>query len=255
MSSGEPLLRVDRLKVKVEDKDVLRGVSLSVREGELHAVMGPNGSGKSTLAYTIAGKPGYSVVGGTIRYKGEDILGLEPEERALKGIFLGFQEPPPLPGVRLSTLMMVAVNKRMGVESLTKAADPRVYQRLISSLERVGLSAEYAHRELHVGFSGGEKKRAEIAQVLVLNPDLVILDEPDSGLDIDGVRVVAEIINELREKGKGILLITHYARLLRFVVPDAVTVLVDGEVAASGGPELAQAIEEKGYSALTPRGG
>jgi len=255
VSSGEPLLRVDRLKVKVEDKDVLRGVSLSVREGELHAVMGPNGSGKSTLAYTIAGKPGYSVVGGTIRYKGEDILGLEPEERALKGIFLGFQEPPPLPGVRLSTLMMVAVNKRMGVESLTKAADPRVYQRLISSLERVGLSAEYAHRELHVGFSGGEKKRAEIAQVLVLNPDLVILDEPDSGLDIDGVRVVAEIINELREKGKGILLITHYARLLRFVVPDAVTVLVDGEVAASGGPELAQAIEEKGYSALTPRGG
>jgi len=244
------LLEVRSLHVDVEGKRVLRGVDLTLRQGEIHAVMGPNGSGKSTLAYTIAGRPGYEVVEGDILLEGESIVDLEPEERALKGVFLGFQEPPPLPGVRLSSLVVAAVNKRMGVESLSRAADPKVFGRLVAALQRVGLTAEYAQRELHVGFSGGEKKRVEVAQALVLDPKVVILDEPDSGLDIDGVRVVASIIRDLRESGKGVLLITHYARLLQYVKPDRVTVLVDGRVAARGGPELAEEIERKGYGAV-----
>ncbi len=244
------LLEVRNLHVDVEGKRVLKGVNLTLRPGEVHAVMGPNGSGKSTLAYTIAGRPGYEVVEGDILVEGESIIKLEPEERALKGIFLGFQEPPPLPGVRLSNLIVAAVNKRMGVESLSRAADPRIFRRLVEALQKVGLGPEYAQRELHVGFSGGEKKRAEVAQALVLDPKIVILDEPDSGLDIDGVRVVATIIKELRDSGKGILLITHYARLLQYVKPDSVTVLLDGRVAARGGPELAEEIERKGYTAV-----
>jgi Fe-S cluster assembly ATP-binding protein len=210
------LLEVKNLHVNVEGRRVLRGVSLEVKPGEVHAVMGPNGSGKSTLAYTIAGRPGYEVVSGDILLEGESIVGLEPEERALRGVFLGFQEPPPLPGVRLSTLIAAATNKRLGVDNLSRAADPRVFRRLVEALQRVGLSPEYAQRELHVGFSGGEKKRAEMLQALLVDPKVVILDEPDSGLDVDGVRKIAELIRNLRDKGKAILLITHYPRLFNY---------------------------------------
>jgi len=244
------MLEVKQLRVAVEGKEILKGINLEVRKGEVHAVMGPNGSGKSTLAYTIAGRPGYEVIDGDIVFEGESIVDLEPEERALRGIFLAFQEPPPLPGVRLSSLIIAAVNKRMGVESLSRAADPRIVKKLADALVKVGLSPEYASRELHVGFSGGEKKRAEVAQILVLDPKLVIMDEPDSGLDVDGVKSIAKIIEGLRDEGKGVLLITHYARLLKYVEPDRVSVLYDGRLVATGGAELAEKVEREGYKSV-----
>lgn len=243
-------LEIRDLVVRVEDRRVLKGVSLKVSSGEVHALMGPNGSGKSTLAYTIAGRPGYTVESGDILLDGESILELEPEERALKGIFLGFQEPPPLPGVRLLSLVNAVYNKKKGLP-ITSQGDPLLYKKVIQALQVVGLAPVYATRELNVGFSGGEKKRVEVAQALILEPEVVILDEPDSGLDADGVRKVAEIIDKLRKDGKALLVITHYARLFRFVEPDVVTVLSDGKVVARGGAELARRIESEGYKFLS----
>ncbi len=248
--AGEKGLIVDSITVDVHGKRVLRGVSLKVNYGEIHAIMGPNGSGKSTLAYTIMGREGYEVVDGDIILDGESIRDLPPHERALKGIFLAFQEPPQIQGVRFSTFLIAVINKRLGSDDLSRLKDPRKLRELYKILEEVGLPRDILNRELYVGFSGGEKKRSEMAQALLLDPKIVILDEPDSGLDVDGVRKVAEIIRELREKGKGVLLITHYARLFEYVNPDKVTVLVDGRVVASGGPELAREIEQKGYSAF-----
>ena len=245
------VLEVKDVHVEVEGKEVLRGVSLKVASGEIHALMGPNGSGKSTLAYAIAGKPGYEVKSGDILLDGESILELEPDERALKGIFLGFQEPPPLPGIRLLSLVNAVLNKKVG-KSITSHGDPAVYKRVVDALQRVGLTPAYASRELNVGFSGGEKKRVEVAQALVVEPEVVIMDEPDSGLDADGVRRVAEILGELRKQGKALLVITHYARLFRYVIPDQVTVLWDGRVAVRGGSELAAQIENEGYKNILP---
>ena len=246
-----PRLKIENLKVKVEDSIILHNVNLEASPGELHAIMGPNGSGKTTLANTIAGRPGYDVVEGKIILDGEDITRLEPEERSLKGVFLGFQEPPPLPGVRLATLITAAKNKRMGSESITVAKDPKIYAELIQTLRRVGIPPSYASRELHVGFSGGEKKRVELAQALLLKPKLVILDEPDSGLDVDGVKLIAKIIDELRKSGSTVLVITHYARLFHHVEPNRVTVLYKGRVAVSDGPDLAHKIDEEGYEWLS----
>lgn len=240
-------LEVRDLVVSVEGHRVLKGVSLKITSGELHALMGPNGSGKSTLAYTIAGRPGYTVESGDILLNGESILGLSPEERALKGIFLGFQEPPPLPGVRLLSLVNAINNKRKGLP-ITGQGDPTLYKVVTKALETVGLTQAHATRALNVGFSGGEKKRMEVAQALILNPEVVILDEPDSGLDADGVRKIAEIIGSLRASGKAVLVITHYARLFSYVEPDTVTILSKGEVIARGGGELARRIEREGYS-------
>ena len=245
------ILELRNVHVEVEGKRIIKGVSLGLRRGSIHAIMGPNGSGKSTLAYAIAGRPGYNVVEGDILLEGKSILGMEPEERALAGIFLAFQDPPPLPGVKFSVLAVALSNKKAGLEDLSRPGDPKIYKKIASILEAVGLSPAYASRELHVGFSGGEKKRAEIAQLLLLDPKVVILDEPDSGLDVDGVRQVASIISRLRDEGKAVMLITHYARIFQFVKPDEVTVLVDGRVADKGGPELAHRIEAEGYSRYT----
>jgi len=247
-------LAVEDLHVNVDGREVLRGVTLRVPYGTIHTVMGPNGSGKSTLAYTIMGREAYTVTRGDILLDGRSILSLPTEERALEGLFLAFQEPPAIPGVRFSTFLIAALNKRLGGEDLTMLKDPGRVREIYRLLEELGLPRDILGRELYVGFSGGEKKRAEILQALLLDPKVVILDEPDSGLDVDGVRKVAEIIRGLRERGKAVLLITHYARLLEYVEPDNVTVLADGRVAATGGPELARLVEEQGYQAVQARG-
>ncbi|MCS7107331.1 MAG: Fe-S cluster assembly ATPase SufC [Acidilobaceae archaeon] len=243
------MLEVKNLTVKIGDKMVLRGVSLNVKYGTIHAIMGPNGSGKSSLAYTIMGREGYEVVEGDILLDGESILGLETHERTLKGIYLGMQDPPALPGVRLSTLILAAANKRLGEAELTKVKDPSIMRNMRTTASELGLSLELLQRETNVGFSGGEKKRSELLQAVLLKPKVVILDEPDSGLDVDGIKKVAEYVRRFREEGKAVMLITHYARLLKHVAPDEVTVLIGGEVVARGGAELAYAIEEKGYAA------
>lgn len=243
-------LKVENLKVRVGGKEIIKGVDLHVDYGEIHAVMGPNGSGKSTLAYAIMGREGYEVVEGDIIFDGVSIRDLSPDERAIRGLFLGFQEPPTIPGVKFSTFLIATINKRMGAPDLTTLRDPGKLREVYRLLGEVGLERSVLSRELNVGFSGGEKKRSEMLQALLLDPKVIILDEPDSGLDVDGVRKVAEIIKGLKEKGKAILLITHYARLFNFVEPDSVTVLVDGRVAAKGGAELAHEIEAKGYQVL-----
>ena len=244
------VLEVVDLRVSVNGKEILKGVSLKVSEGSVHAVMGPNGSGKSTLAYTIMGKPSYKVVGGDILLNGESILDLPPEERSLKGLFLAFQEPVSIPGVKIGTFIIAALNKRSGSSDLTRIRDPFILKKIYDSLERVGLSREYLTRELYVGFSGGEKKRGELFQALLLDPKVIILDEPDSGLDVDGVKMVAEMIKEFRSRGKAVLLITHYARIFNYIEPDQVTVLLNGRVAARGGIELVHRIEREGYRFL-----
>lgn len=243
-------LKVQNLKVRVGGKEILKGVDLELNYGEIHAVMGPNGSGKSTLAYTIMGREGYEIVEGDIFFDGVSIKNLTADERALRGLFLGFQESPSIPGVRFSTFLIAVINKRMGAPDLTTIKDPKKLREIYNLLNEVGLNRSVLSRELNVGFSGGEKKRSEMLQALLLDPKVIILDEPDSGLDVDGIRKIAEIIKELKAKGKAILLITHYARLFNFVEPDKVTVLVDGKVAATGGPELAHMIEEKGYQVV-----
>ncbi|MEB3806732.1 MAG: Fe-S cluster assembly ATPase SufC [Desulfurococcales archaeon] len=243
-------LEVDSLKVRVHGKTILKEVNLDINYGEVHAVMGPNGSGKSTLAYTIMGREGYEVIEGDIKLDGTSIKDLPTDERVLRGLFLGFQEPPSIQGVRFSTFLIAIINKRLGADDLTTLKDPKKLREIYSLLEEVGLDKSVLQRELYVGFSGGEKKRAEMLQALLMDPKVVILDEPDSGLDVDGVRKIAEIIKSLRDNGKAVLLITHYARLFNYVEPDRVTVLADGRVVATGDKDLARLIEEKGYQAL-----
>jgi Fe-S cluster assembly ATP-binding protein len=243
-------LEVLNLTVRVRDKVVLRRVNLKVDYGTIHVVMGPNGSGKSSLAYTILGREGYEVLEGDIRLDGESILGLETHERAMKGIFLSMQDPPVVPGVRLSTLIIASMNKKRGVSELTRISDPRVVKTMQKVASDIGLPLELLQREVNVGFSGGERKRGELLQAVVLDPKVVILDEPDSGLDIDGIRKVASYVDSMRSGGKAVMLITHYARMLHFVKPDVVTVLIGGEVVARGGPELAFEVEELGYEGI-----
>ncbi len=250
------MLEVDGATVDVVTEDgarrVLEGVSLSVAPGKVHAVMGPNGSGKSTLLLAIAGHPRYRLAAGRILMDGEDISGLPPEERSLKGLMLGFQNPVGVPGVRLSALILLSYNKRNGRAAL-EVRDPKILSRISEAAKRVGLDPDLLNREVNVGFSGGERKRAEIVQAMVLRPKYLLLDEPDSGLDVDGVRAVAQAIRELAAGGTGVLLVTHYARILHHVAPDEVTLLVEGRVAGRGGPELAEYVERNGYSSL--RGG
>jgi Fe-S cluster assembly ATP-binding protein len=245
------VLTVSQLHVKVGELNILRGVSLAARPGTLHAVMGPNGSGKSTLAYAIMGHPRYNVVKGDIMLDGESILGLSPEERSLKGIFLGMQEPPSIPGLRLSTFLLAIVNKRRGAEDLTEIRDPSIIKAINKAASKVGLPSDYLYRELNVGFSGGEKKRNELLQALLIDPKVIILDEPDSGMDVDGVKKVAQLVAEFKDQGKSVILITHYARIFSHVEPDEVSVFYKGVVAAKGGPELAYRIEREGYGFLS----
>jgi Fe-S cluster assembly ATP-binding protein len=241
------MLKIENLHAKVEDKEILRGVSLNVNAGEVHAIMGPNGSGKSTLAGVLAGREAYEVTEGEILYQGKNLLEMDPEERAREGIFLAFQYPVAIPGVSNTYFLRAALNalrKHRGHEEL----DAMDFLKLIrQKLKVLHIEEDLLKRPVNEGFSGGEKKRNEIFQMAVLDPTLAILDETDSGLDIDALRVVADGVNALRSKDRAILVITHYQRLLNYIVPDRVHVLHEGRIVRSGGKELALELEEKGY--------
>jgi Fe-S cluster assembly ATP-binding protein len=241
------MLTISNLHAKVEDKEILRGVSLKVNVGEVHAIMGPNGSGKSTLAGVLAGRDAYEVTQGEVLYEGKDLLDMDPEERAREGIFLAFQYPVAIPGVSNTYFLRAALNairKHRGQEEV----DAMDFMKLIrQKLKVLHIEEDLLKRPVNEGFSGGEKKRNEIFQMAVLDPRLAILDETDSGLDIDALRVVADGVNALRSKDRAILVITHYQRLLNYIVPDRVHVLHDGRIVKSGGKELAMELEEKGY--------
>jgi Fe-S cluster assembly ATP-binding protein len=242
------------LHVNVESKEILKGIDLTVRQGEVHAIMGPNGSGKSTLANTIAGNPKYVVTGGDILYRGESIVPWKPDERARRGIFLAFQYPMAIPGVTVANFLRTALNARrreIGTNGNAKAISIPEFRKLMTAkMALLKLDTTFATRYLNDGFSGGEKKRVEILQMAVLNPEMAILDETDSGLDIDALRIVSEGVNALRGPNLGVLLITHYQRILNYIKPDYVHVMVSGKLAMSGGPELALQLEEKGYDWL-----
>jgi Fe-S cluster assembly ATP-binding protein len=245
-----PVLNISDLHVKVADREVLRGINLTVPAGEVHAIMGPNGSGKSSLAHVLAGKPGYEVVSGSIAYQGQDLLALPPEERARAGLFLGFQYPVEIPGVNNAYLLRAALNsaRRQRGEAEIDAFD---FLALVKErMQLMKMDETFLARGVNEGFSGGEKKRNEILQMLVLQPKLAILDETDSGLDIDALKVVAAGINTLRAPERAIVLVTHYQRLLDHVHPDHVHVLARGRIVKSGGPELARELEQRGYDWL-----
>ena len=246
------LLEVENLHVGVEGEDIhiLKGLDLTLDTGELHAIMGPNGSGKSTLASVLAGREEYEVLEGEIRYDGEDLLELEPEERAEEGIFLAFQYPVELPGVSMTNFMKEAVNsvrEARGEEALSSA---EFLQQLRERADMMGLDADLTKRSVNEGFSGGEKKRNEIFQLAMLEPRLAILDETDSGLDIDALKNVSDGVNKLRNDDRGFLVITHYERILQYIVPDRVHVMIDGKILRSGGKELAHQLEEHGYEGI-----
>src|SRR5215216_4445130 len=244
------LLEINDLRATVGDKEILKGITLAVSAGEIHAVMGPNGSGKSTLAQVLAGNPAYEVTGGSIHYKGQDLLELEPEERAQAGIFLAFQYPIEIPGVSNAYFLRAAYNeirKARGEDEV----DPLEFADLMDEkLALVDMESSMLNRSVNQGFSGGEKKRNEILQMAVLEPTLAILDETDSGLDIDALRIVADGVNKLKRPDNATIVVTHYQRLLNYIVPDFVHVLVGGRIVKSGGRELALELEEKGYDWL-----
>jgi Fe-S cluster assembly ATP-binding protein len=244
------MLEIKNLHVRIaeEDRVILKGVDLAVQIGEVHAIMGPNGSGKSTLAYVLAGRDGYEVTAGEILWKGENVLAMEPDERAAKGVFLAFQYPIEIPGVAGLTFLRTALNslrKKRGQKELTT---PEFLRLAKEKAEKLGIDVEMLKRPLNVGFSGGEKKRSEILQMALLEPALCVLDETDSGLDIDAVRIVSEGVNAMRSKDRAMLVITHYQRLLNYIVPDRVHVLADGKIQRSGGKELALELEASGYA-------
>jgi Fe-S cluster assembly ATP-binding protein len=244
-----PLLEIDDLHVTVDGSEILRGVSLSVGEGEVHALMGPNGSGKSTLANTLLANPAYQVSKGSIRLRGEDVTALPTDERAARGIFLGFQHPEEIAGVSVLNFLRQSLAVRKGIPDLSVL---EVRLALMEWTKRLGMDERFQERYLNEGFSGGEKKRNEILQMAMMEPDFAVLDETDSGLDIDALRVVADGIAEVRTARPelGILLITHYQRILDHLTPDVVHVLLDGRNVATGGPELAQRIEAQGFDAF-----
>jgi Fe-S cluster assembly ATP-binding protein len=244
------MLKIKDLRVSVDDREILRGFDLEVAAGEVHAIMGPNGSGKSTLAYVLAGREGYEVTGGEVLYDGEDLLGMEPEERAAAGVFLAFQYPVEIPGVANMYFLRTALNslrRARGQDEIDAASFMKLVRERATL---VGVKQELLKRSVNFGFSGGEKKRNEILQMAVLEPRLAILDETDSGLDIDALRTVADGVNSLRSPERAIVVITHYQRLLNYIVPDRVHVLLDGRVVRSGGRELALELEESGYGAF-----
>jgi Fe-S cluster assembly ATP-binding protein len=249
------MLEIKNLHVKLagEDKPILKGVSLAVPKGQVHAIMGPNGSGKSTLAYVLAGREDYEVTEGEILWNGESVLEMEPDERAAKGIFLAFQYPMEIPGVATYTFLRTAMNSLRKKRGLAELSTPESLKRVRSGAAALGIAEEMLKRPLNVGFSGGEKKRMEILQMALLEPSLCVLDETDSGLDIDAVRIVAEGVNALRSKERAMLVITHYQRLLNYIVPDKVHVMAGGTIAKSGGKELALDLEKTGYAEFKPR--
>jgi Fe-S cluster assembly ATP-binding protein len=248
------LLEIKDLRVKAEDKEILKGLNLSVNAGEVHAVMGPNGSGKSTLARVLAGHPGYEVTGGSITYNGKDLLELEPEERACEGVFMAFQYPVEIPGVNNAYFLKAALNARRKQQGLEEM-DAMDFMTFIKEKARL-LQVDQAmlQRSVNEGFSGGEKKRNEIFHMAVLEPRLAILDETDSGLDIDALKIVAHGVNAMRSPDRAFIVVTHYQRLLNYIVPDFVHVLSDGLLVRSGGRELALELEDKGYGWLEAAG-
>ena len=241
------MIKINNLQARVEDKEILKGINLEINPGEIHAIMGPNGSGKSTLASVIAGREDYEVTTGSIDFEGEDLLDLDPEERAHKGIFLSFQYPIEIPGVSVSNFIKTAINEsRKG-----RGEEPMEAREMLAKMREktalLEMDKSYLSRSLNEGFSGGEKKRNEIFQMAMLEPKLAILDETDSGLDIDALRIVAGGVNKLRTADNAVVVITHYQRLLDYIKPDFVHVLYNGRIVKSGGPELAHELEEKGY--------
>jgi Fe-S cluster assembly ATP-binding protein len=255
-----PMFEIENLHASIEDTEILKGVNLTINMGEVHALMGPNGSGKSTLANVLAGHPSYEVTEGSIRFMGEDILELEPDERAHLGIFLAFQYPTVIPGVSMANFLRMAVTnvRNARAERAAEAGNdevkkmtPREFRRLMKEkMQVLKMDESFATRYLNEGFSGGEKKRAEILQMALLEPTMAILDETDSGLDIDALRVVSEGVNALAGDEMGVLLITHYQRLLNYIKPHFVHIMMDGRIVQSGGPELAHELEAKGYEQL-----
>ena len=246
------MIEIKNLHATVDGKPILKGLDLEIAAGEVHAIMGPNGSGKSTLAHVLAGRDGYEVTEGSVTFEGKDLLALKPEERAREGIFLAFQYPVEIPGVATMNFLKTAVNavrKHRGQNEL----DAMEFLKLVrSKRDAIGISEEMLKRALNVGFSGGEKKRNEILQMALLEPKLAVLDETDSGLDIDALRIVADGINALRSPERATLMITHYQRLLDYVQPDRVHVLAGGRIVRSGGKELALQLEKEGYAEMTP---
>jgi Fe-S cluster assembly ATP-binding protein len=242
------MLEIKNLHVNVDGREILNGLDLTLPQGEVHAIMGPNGSGKSTLAYVLAGKEDYHVTAGSITWNGEDLLAMEPSERAVKGVFLAFQYPMEIPGVATMTFLRTAVNAVRKARGEAELSTPDFLRFVREKAQALKIDPEMLKRPLNVGFSGGEKKRNEILQMALLEPALCVLDETDSGLDIDALRVVAEGVNALRSPDRAMLVITHYQRLLNYIVPDRVHVLSEGRVARSGGPELALELEESGYA-------
>ena len=247
------MLEIDDLHVTLteENRAILRGVSLCVPKGEAHAIMGPNGSGKSTLAYVLAGREGYRVTRGKVRWNGEDVLAMAPEERAAKGMFLAFQYPVEIPGVATLTFLRTALNAVLRKRGERELTTPEFMKKVRAEAAKLGIAEDILKRPLNVGFSGGEKKRMEILQMAVLAPSLCVMDETDSGLDIDAVRVVADGVNRLRDKDRALVVITHYQRLLNYIVPDRVHVMAAGRIQKTGGKELALALERSGYAEFT----
>ncbi len=249
------MLEIKNLRVTVEDKEILKGFDLKIAPGEVHAIMGPNGSGKSTLSYVLAGREGYEVTGGEVLYQGTDLLGLEPEERAAEGVFLAFQYPVEIPGVANTTFLKEAVNavrRHRGEGELDAMQFLKVMR---AKVKELGIADDMLKRAVNVGFSGGEKKRNEMLQMAMLEPRLAILDETDSGLDIDALKTVSDGVNALRGPDRSMLVITHYNRLLEYIVPDYVHVLAGGRIQRSGGRELAQELEREGYGQFAAEGG
>ena len=241
------MLTIDNLHVSVDGKPILNGINLDVRAGEVHAIMGPNGSGKSTLSSVIAGNEAYEVTKGDIIYQNENIIELAPEERANKGIFLSFQYPVEIPGITVTNFIKTAINSNLRARNEKEMPANKMLKKIREKAELLEIDSRFLSRSLNEGFSGGEKKRNEIFQMAMLEPSLSILDETDSGLDIDALKVVASGVNKLKNKDNAVILITHYQRLLDYIVPDYVHVLHEGKIVKSGGKELAHELEEKGY--------
>ncbi|SFS72764.1 Fe-S cluster assembly ATPase SufC [Brevundimonas viscosa] len=246
------MLSISNLHVSVGDKPILKGLSLDVPAGEVHAVMGPNGAGKSTLGYALSGRPGYEATEGAVSWRGEDLLALEPAERAAKGVFLSFQYPIEIPGVPALTFVRTALNAQRRARGEEEVSAPAFLKLVRAASQALKMDFDMLKRPLNVGFSGGEKKRMEILQMALLEPSLLILDETDSGLDIDALRIVADGVNALRSPERSMLVITHYQRLLDYIKPDRVHVMVAGRIVASGGPEMAHQLEAEGYDKYLP---
>ena len=241
------LLNIKDLHARIEEREILKGLNLQINPGEVHAIMGPNDAGKSTLSNVITGKEEYEVTDGDIEFDNESILELAPEERAQKGIFMSFQYPIEIPGVSVTNFIKTSINETRKAQGLEEMGASEMLKEIRAKAELLGIKKDFLSRSLNEGFSGGEKKRNEIFQMLMLNPKLAILDETDSGLDIDALRIVADGVNEFKNENNGVLVITHYQRLLDYIVPDFVHVLADGKIIKSGGKELALELEAKGY--------